>query len=455
MATRRPRNSRFMEGLRSYASTAVDLLRGVTPPELPVGFPEERWVRTGDRVWIRQQGVRPAWFISLSRHEGELHRLPEYERVVKLLNADRVIGPQIDKLVGTTTSAMAIQKDRLIDGVVSSSIREDQLLFDEERFNLAYLKTESELYAKTIQSVVVGPVAGLADSPRIRFGDVELDQITDDEAQALLSAGLLQTFRGTEPVAHASTNYVLRLRYELPKRIGETVPTDDPFAGIPDATKAFQEILAVMRLYKSERIALPGQVTLSEFFGARSRQGPGMTSSPNIFAPTYKLDSGEARQLHKLWKQLRDPAVLRRSFIGTAVRRFGYAGDRERVEDRLVDLMIAAEGIFLGSNEIDELAYKLSMRFAHFTTIPKTTVRERFEHVKRAYRARSEIVHGDRLKTLKQAELGPFTEKIADYVRAALRRIVEEAKNHPERKELIDWDTLIVGADSSPSVSKP
>jgi hypothetical protein len=445
MATQRPRNKRLMEAFHDYAVAAVDFLKGISPPELPVAFPEERWARSADLVWIRQQGVRPAWFIGLSRHEAELRRLPEYSKVVKLLGADRVIGPQIDKLVGTSTSAMAIQKERLVDGVVSSSIREDQLLFDEERFSRAYLKSEGELYAKTIESVVVSPLAGLSASPKIRFGDVELDEVTDDEAEALLSAGLLQTFQGTLPVAHTSTKYVLRLRYQLPKRIGPHEPGAEAFVGIPEATKLFQEILAVLRLFKGDRIALPGQVTLSEFFGARSRQGPSFTSSPNIFAPTYKLEPGEGRQVQRLWQRLRHPGVLKRSFIGTAVRRFGYASDRNRTEDRLVDLMIAAEGIFLGSNEIDELAYKLSMRFAHFAKVPGSTVRERFEHVKKAYRARSEIVHGDRLKTLKQDELGPFTDKTADYVRVALRQIIGEAQRSVERKTLIDWDELIIG----------
>jgi hypothetical protein len=158
----------------------------------------------------------------------------------------------------------------------------------------------------------------------------------------------------------------------------------------------------------------------------------------------------EGQQLQRLWKRLRDPAVQKRSFVGTAIRRFGYASDRERTEDRLVDLMIAAEGVFLGRDEIEELAYKLSMRFAHFTKIPKTTVRERFDHIKRAYRARSEIVHGDRLKVLKTAELGPFTETTANYIRAALESIVDEAKKHPDRKVLIDWDALIVGPDGPP-----
>jgi hypothetical protein len=439
-----------MQAVREYAIAAVDLLRKVRPPEPPVLFPEEKWVRQGDHAYIRQQTERPTWFMNLYRHEKELHTLSEYAKALKLLRADRVIGPQIDKLVGTSTSMMAVQAERLLIGILSESIRKDELAFDDRRFSDAYLATEAEHYAKTVPSVVVGPVVGLAEAPRIRFGDVVLDEMSDDEAQGLLSNGLLQSFRGMEPFAQTSTSYVLRLRYEQPKRIGQIERSEDPFAGIPDSAKAFQEILSVLRLFKPDRVAVPGQVTLSEFFGGRSRQGSLITSSPNIFTPTYKLNPSEGQQLQRLWMRLRDPAVLKRSFVGTAIRRFGYASDRERTEDRLVDLMIAAEGVFLGSNEIDELAYKLSMRFAYFTKVPKTTVRERFEHIKKAYRARSEIVHGDRLKTLKATELGPFTETTGDYVRAALRSMVNEAKKHPDHKPLIDWDTLILGAHESP-----
>jgi hypothetical protein len=56
--------------------------------------------------------------------------------------------------------------------------------------------------------------------------------------------------------------------------------------------------------------------------------------------------------------------------LANAVRRFSYACERDRPDDRLVDLMIAAESLFLGGESgpgnRGELSYRLSLRAAFF-----------------------------------------------------------------------------------------
>jgi hypothetical protein len=50
------------------------------------------------------------------------------------------------------------------------------------------------------------------------------------------------------------------------------------------------------------------------------------------------LNSDEIEDFRKLRKAL---TTIKNKFLEIAVRRFGFAGDRENVEDRLVDLVIA------------------------------------------------------------------------------------------------------------------
>jgi len=137
-------------------------------------------------------------------------------------------------------------------------------------------------------------------------------------------------------------------------------------------------------------------------------------------------------------------------FINSAIQRFGYAGERNRPEDRLVDLMIAAESLFLNASERDELSFRLALRFAYYVDIPGFSRAERFKHMRNAYNARSALVHGGeqdpRLLTLPgegRVTLERFVEAVEQSVRLALVKAVSSSP-HGDR-QLIDWDTLILG----------
>jgi hypothetical protein len=58
---------------------------------------------------------------------------------------------------------------------------------------------------------------------------------------------------------------------------------------------------------------------------------------------SYRLSASDATDLVELWRRLRSRAVTDQRFLTTALRRFAFAGERTRAEDRILDLMIAAE----------------------------------------------------------------------------------------------------------------
>jgi hypothetical protein len=181
-----------------------------------------------------------------------------------------------------------------------------------------------------------------------------------------------------------------------------------------------------------------------------SSWGP-VSPLPLIRNATYELNEAEGAEVVTLWQQLRDPNVRTRESLATAIRRFGYAGERERTEDRFVDLMVAAEAMFLGEQrDTTELSYRLSSRFAYFVDVPGMTRRSRYEHMRRAYRARSRVLHGDRPTGMRTAaEFDAFTSQTADYLRFALRALIDEALRVPGRKELVDWDALTIGPQTA------
>lgn len=60
---------------------------------------------------------------------------------------------------------------------------------------------------------------------------------------------------------------------------------------------------------------------------------------------TYSFGERDAQLLKSLWDKLELPMV--RKELGVVVRRFGDSCVRHRDEDKLIDLMIAAESLFL------------------------------------------------------------------------------------------------------------
>jgi hypothetical protein len=439
-----PRNPDLMAKTRTYVQAALRWLACQEPSRLPLmEQPHRRWSRIGDNVYQWQAETRHVSFAFLVNGR-ELHNLQEYSSAVAALEADLVISPQLDQLVGSAGSAMRLAKDTILDGIGTSSLQGGDLRFDEDGFLRAYLAREAELYSSNASFVVLAPIIGLADAPLVRFEQIELDRMTSDEAQFLLDSGQLSSSFTAGDVVQTTTEYVLRLRYVLPKRIGDL--TSDSAPPSPNVSEGFIDILSAMRLLKEGVLALPMIITRGQYNITWSHLASGRT----VNFPTYSLSHSEVNDLLTLWWQLASRSVKERDFLGTAIRRFSYAGERDRVEDRFVDLMIAAEAMFLGEKRkgetTGELTQKISMRFAHFVTVPGTTRRQRYEHMKKAYSIRSTVVHGDRPKGFKKpGELEQFTDATANYLRQALRIAIAWAHVNSNRRPLIDWDELILG----------
>lgn len=128
--------------------------------------------------------------------------------------------------------------------------------------------------------------------------------------------------------------------------------------------------------------------------------------------------------------------------IGMALRRFRYASERERDEDRLVDLLIAAESLFL-PDEGKELSYRLRQRVA---LLLGTTFKNRLEisdDIKMAYDSRSKVVHGSGKSH--KAPLNVTAPKLEGYLRASLQKAISlaKSKNGKPAKAWMEWDAMI------------
>ena len=144
-----------------------------------------------------------------------------------------------------------------------------------------------------------------------------------------------------------------------------------------------------------------------------------------------------------------------RGFLGTAMRRFGHSRERYRVDDKIIDLLIAAEALFLSQGSYTaEISYRLSQRAALFLATGGQARQNVFRRMRAAYSLRSAVAHGGRYPThnLPKMDDGTvptvddFVWQIQEYIRIAIIKAVQIANQHNSPAALVDWDELMFGS---------
>jgi hypothetical protein len=148
------------------------------------------------------------------------------------------------------------------------------------------------------------------------------------------------------------------------------------------------------------------------------------------------LRSHDALALVELWNASdANPAAP----VLESLRWFGQSRERSREEDRAVDLITAAEALFLADAD-GELKYRLALRAARYTATGETPRMDVFRHMKTAYDIRSSIVHGASprvQKSLKGERLADFSARTEEVLRRAILRALGD-------RQLPDWDRLVL-----------
>jgi hypothetical protein len=384
----------------------------------------------------------------------ELHMLPQYGALVHEIEQDPLIARHLDQLVGSTHAARRLERTELTDGWVTRNVSASGGLgFDEEAFAGDYEAAEEMLYADRVRHVLLAPIVGLRlpESPIVLRPGLELTQFTDDEIAACLSAGYLATFPGADFVVGTHVSGV-RLTYETPKLIhsgrdNDPAPLRSGLDEIPSAELVL-DVLRVLRLLKPGRLSAPGAVR----YGAGWLEFGGVNYHPLVPAPDpmpflgdmsgFTLAAPEADDLVRLWSAFASSGARDRPSIALSLRRFGDSSGRRNLEDRLVDLMIAAEAVLLGKEEsTGDLRYRVATRSALLLAGAGQDFRTVYRDMRSAYGLRNEIVHGSTRRP-KGVDLQRVTDAVERHLRSVLRRLTDRAAAEP-KGDLVDWDELL------------
>jgi hypothetical protein len=126
-----------------------------------------------------------------------------------------------------------------------------------------------------------------------------------------------------------------------------------------------------------------------------------------------------------------------------SLRYFSKGYHEPLLEDRILDIVIALESLYLPEDEDkSSLRYKLGMRCAAYISEEGVTRKDVFERVKDAYKIRSTIVHGRRKS--KKEEASKKVKEIFPHLENYLRISLIKALSHSKWPRAEDFDRILL-----------
>jgi Apea-like HEPN len=431
------------------------------------GFNIPEWKCDADGVFRNIARPLDGWDFHKLR---QLQQLASWPNVEKAFQEDGRLNRQIDTFVGTIQGGRRAEGFNLATRFIP---RPSEIDRSEEVFEQRYAQLETYLAADKLDVKTIWPVPGLiiGTMPIELEPGIVLDAMSDRELVTALKAGIIRPPFGGEVLfqPEPASRSCIRYRYRLPKLIGSR--GDDASVRFQELEQRFQDIRATID--ESLALVLPEPVMTAGRFGTSGEQwspvSGGVTFQQAMmprYAHSRRIEVGGQRisELQQVWKQVSQRGLLgRHKGLALALRRLSYQAQRERPEDELLDIMIAAEALYLTElgNEPyrGELRYRLALRAAVWADEPQLglTKYEVLKLMQSAYDTRSAVAHGGNpnpkiMKTTGERFELPELVKVTRTVVAAGCRKALAAATDSNTGWPPDWDVLALGGDSGPGI---
>ena len=372
----------------------------------------------------------PLWNLAIDSIRSGLESLASHDKLIKILKADaRTLGyagkiyhrndgtPLTEEDLSYFFGQLVMQTFLLnyLDGQSSAC-------FDPTRFSRIYCSFEESALGdcQTIRSTaILLSFKGPAKSIEVDH-DTTIRLATDEDFTELVN----RTHLRAEELGVGHQRWLIEIESQVPGVVGSENPR---------SYSRVETILSAIRLTKA------GGAQCRHLFSTRKHdvsRSSIMGLPPAYLGTVSDLVTAEAvnefRRLYRLLDGLKSNSSL--VFV---IRRFNFAFERSRFEDRFVDLMVVLESIFVRDSGAGEISYKFRMRMAAFFADKGGLVqRHKVRDIARlAYELRSGIVHGEsqvlekvekKLDALGIAGLHGLTESIEEYARVVIRALLEK-----------------------------
>jgi hypothetical protein len=395
--------------------------------------------------------------------DGVAYRLPQFDGVVEALAQEPELRSLIGKWVGSADHLFPIVPERIAGAVKPLDVDYDHprdiRSFDDIRIDQLLRRLHAVVNSSTFDIVYVTPIWHLElDAPTELESNVVIDVMTDEEftraAQMNVIAGdasLGRTFKRDR-----YHRLALRQVVTVPRLVpSEALKPDDVLARIHpgqfelNGFGTIERFFNVLPLVSTGDVEVGATMTWSKIgdpWGLQSAlyargARPGLNAFPrNAVLSNATLDRNTQAELVRYWMLLQ--RALPSEALKLAMSRLQDAASRDRVADRLIDLIIAAEALFIPSGDRSELTFRTSFHAALFLETDLAARRRVFKTLSAGYGMRSAIAHGrtpDTANVLgERLSLEQLTPRVEEIVRRALQRMLEQSSTP-------DWDALAVG----------
>ena len=365
---------------------------------------------------------------------------------------ESINGPQLDELVGTTAGWMRLTLDQIVRTIVGKMYsKKERFEFDDDGFQQEWDLISHFLNAETFDHVTIAPLPGFTATLPAKISEyIEIDQLTDEEVTRCVRVGILGPITPDFELIHGESAVGIRCTTSTEKVVGraDLVSETGSFGRRVrvDTITLVDDVLTALHLFKQGNVPCPGEVSGVKAWLLGAGHSFRIRASRHFSFCNYELQDREVEALQEMWSDLTAGTVNERAFLAIALRRFNMAFGRQQLGDQIVDLMIAAEALFLSDAEAGrgELRFRLAVRAAMFVEAPQYTRRQVFDLMRKAYNVRSGVVHGGSIKNTGLP--GKLAATFGEFVSAfeyVMRLGLQKALVHPQVGQTGYWEDLL------------
>ena len=303
------------------------------------------------------------------------------------------------------------------------------------------------------EQLTIWPIQGLATDCVVKLDDLtEFRELTIDEKLHCLNFEIIRPSMQMDVSSEHSRWFGLCRLTRDKKIFGIQTPDFNQITKrFADQDQVLEDFLVAVPLTK-DRVAFHagGFAAAPHFeegrilkFGTTGR-GVGASNDLRfaVFDEGANLNAEELVRLGQVWSFIRQTNTGKfGKRVGNAARRMFYAETRTKQDDALVDIIVAAESLYLSEN--NELSYRTSLYASLWADGDARQRREVFDTFRGAYKLRSNIVHGSTAAADMVAEA---IQQVKPILRAAIRKALVHLSTH---KAAPDWDSMVFGDEGS------
>ena len=439
------RNQKLYERYTEFLKASLSLFneffrRGERIPEVVYDY-----FKPHDGGWSGTYVREKSFSGFIKRHEDDIVGLPEFISLVELMEQDialrdKLYGILIDEKEPVILSNIETPfiGDWIVPIIESFVERSQSFVFNDRLCDELYKKYEDFFFVPERDLNPIAPLHNFESELEVIQLDenLKIRKIHDKEQKQLWLAKISWIPKFEIP----SIKFVLEARYP--------VKEPDEMYRIKEL---FERVVSAMRLFKKGTFGYNKITTKMYDMCPISKASMSLENYYEPLPSNYGVLKEEAEDLVKFWKMFKEVDFKKYGFIELAIRRFNLAHVRKELEDKLIDLMIAFEALYL-INTDQELGFKLATRAAFILGKDKgKTEKEKiYIFLKKAYSIRSGIVHGNKhldknikLSDDEEISVQDFILQLEDYLRPSIIHFINLSMDY-EVKEISQYLDRIV-----------